>query len=71
MRKRLLRKLLLGVCPILTELGAQYWADFGTLLGMHREHDIIVYDNDADVVVLNPNWDQLFSELKQRLPFCR
>jgi len=32
-----------------------YWADFGTLLGIVREDDIIWKDNDVDVVVVNSN----------------
>jgi hypothetical protein len=105
------------VCPVLDNLGIDYWCDFGTLLGeahskhkahlqnirttyqqlhavyllqpaegwkarsacpqsglhtvdagAYREKDIILHDNDADVVLLNPEWDQLEAQLKQSLP---
>jgi len=29
-----------------------WWIDFGTLLGVHREGDLIPYDNDVDVCLL-------------------
>lgn len=32
------------------------------------QKDIIIYDNDADLVIVNPDWDVLLSGLRQRLP---
>lgn len=55
-RRRLLRRLLQEVCPLLDAAGIPYWADFGTLLGMYREKDLILYDNDADIVVSACAW---------------
>eukprot|EP00878_Enallax_costatus_P002582 GHUV01002764.1.p1 GENE.GHUV01002764.1~~GHUV01002764.1.p1 ORF type:complete len:300 (+),score=73.73 GHUV01002764.1:902-1801(+) len=67
LRRRNLRHLVKQVAPVLDDLGVQYFADFGTLLGMYREKDIILYDNDADFVVLNPDWDTLLETLRDRL----
>jgi len=49
LRRRNLRHLICTVAPVLDELGATYWLDFGSLLGAHREGDVIIHDNDADV----------------------
>eukprot|EP00877_Chromochloris_zofingiensis_P004134 jgi/Chrzof1/13721/Cz08g09150.t1 len=68
LRRRSLRHLLCTVAPVLDDLGVPYWADFGTLLGMYREKDIILHDNDVDIVVFNPDWDMLLAKLKKRLP---
>lgn len=35
------------------------------------QKDIILHDNDADLVVLNPDWDWLLEALKARLPGFR
>lgn len=51
-RQRALRRLVPRVCAILDAHGVAYWADFGTLLGFRRDHDIIVSDKDADLCVL-------------------
>jgi hypothetical protein len=32
------------------------------------QKDIIFYDNDADFVILDPDWDSLLEGLRQRLP---
>lgn len=32
------------------------------------QKDIILHDNDADLVLLNPDWDALLETLKVRLP---
>jgi hypothetical protein len=32
------------------------------------QKDIIFYDNDADFVILDPDWDSLLKGLRQRLP---
>lgn len=35
------------------------------------QKDIILHDNDADLVVLNPDWDSLLLNLKAALPGFR
>lgn len=71
LRRRNLRHLVKIVSPVLDDMGIQYWADFGTLLGMYREKDIILHDNDADIVLLDPDWDALLPKLRSALPGCR
>ncbi|KAI8465018.1 MAG: hypothetical protein J3K34DRAFT_525710 [Monoraphidium minutum] len=71
LRRRNLRHLLRTVAPALDALGVTYWVDFGSLLGAHREGDVIIHDNDADVVVLNPDWDVLLADLRAALPQFR
>ena len=33
--------------------GVEYWADYGTLLGIIRGNDIILHDNDVDVCLFD------------------
>jgi hypothetical protein len=51
-RQRALRTVVRAVCGVLDAHGVDYWADFGTLLGFHREHDVIRSDKDADLSVM-------------------
>jgi hypothetical protein len=51
-RREALRRLVPRVCAILDRHQIDYWADFGTLLGFRREHDVIVSDKDADLCVM-------------------
>lgn len=51
-RYRALRKLVPRVCAVLDAHAIDYWADFGTLLGFHRDRDIIIHDKDADLSVM-------------------
>src|SRR5215213_3066884 len=51
-RRDALRRVVPAVASILDAHGVDYWADFGTLLGIRREQDIILGDKDADVSVL-------------------
>lgn len=71
LRRRNLRHLIRTVAPVLDSLGATYWVDFGSLLGAHRENDVIIHDNDADMVLLNPDWDALLPALRAALPQFR
>jgi hypothetical protein len=48
-RRRALRRVVPAVCAVLDAHGVDYWADFGTLLGFHRDRDIILGDKDADL----------------------
>jgi hypothetical protein len=48
-RQSRLRKLLKALIPGLNIVGLKYWVDYGTLLGLYREGDIIRHDSDVDV----------------------
>jgi len=67
-RRAMLRQLLLDLCPALQKAGYYYWLDFGSLLGIHRDGDLILHDNDIDLAILNPQWDQIHSRLSCSLP---
>jgi len=60
-RRDALRRIVKDGADALREGGVDYWCDFGTLLGLHREHDIILGDKDADFCVLAPEKDRLLS----------
>jgi hypothetical protein len=51
MRRRI-RKLFICVVQELEREDVQYWVDFGTLLGITRDRDIIMGDYDGDICVL-------------------
>lgn len=49
-----IRKLLkVGVHEFNNESDLMYWVDYGTLLGLRRDNDVILWDNDADICVLD------------------
>lgn len=50
-RQRQLRCMALDVFTAFNACRVYYWADFGTLLGIVRERDIILDDNDIDICV--------------------
>jgi phosphorylcholine metabolism protein LicD len=49
----ILRKLCLDVIKSLNTHKIDYWVDFGTLLGIYRDNDIILGDNDIDIIVVD------------------
>lgn len=51
-RQRVLRRVVAAVCRVLDEYDVDYWCDFGTLLGLYRDGDIIGGDKDADLCIL-------------------
>lgn len=51
-RRRTLRRCVADVCQVLNAHGVDYWCDFGTLLGYHREGDVILSDKDADLCAM-------------------
>lgn len=67
-RRRNLRHLLRDLCDALEKIGQDYWVDFGGLLGIHRDGDLIPHDNDVDLAVLNPDWETLLEGLRRHLP---
>ncbi|GAB4821073.1 hypothetical protein N2152v2_008119 [Parachlorella kessleri] len=67
-RRSFLRQLLLDLCPALDAAGYLYWVDFGSLLGIHRDGDLIPYDNDIDLVILKPtSWEEVVAGLQKQL----
>ena len=50
-KRKVIRELFIKTVNFLNENDITYWVDFGTLLGIHRDKDIILGDNDADICV--------------------
>lgn len=67
LRRRYLRTLLVDLCATFRSMEVTYWIDFGSLLGIHRDGDLILYDNDIDIAVLTPSLFDLFPLLKEKL----
>lgn len=64
----MLRRLLRDVVTVLnSDPNTTYWLDFGALLGITRDGDLIKHDNDVDMAVLDPNWPQLFQFVQSKL----
>ena len=55
-RRAALRRLVPGICGVLDAHAIDYWCDFGTLLGLYRERDIILGDKDADLGIFE--WER-------------
>jgi hypothetical protein len=50
--RRTIRNLLVKLINEFEKEDVKYWVDFGSLLGMMREKDVILGDNDGDVCIL-------------------
>jgi hypothetical protein len=50
-KRKSIRELFIKTVNFLNQNNIIYWVDFGTLLGIHRDKDIILGDNDADICV--------------------
>jgi len=48
-----LRQLAQRTCSMLTQSGVDYWLDFGSLLGLMREGNILEGDTDVDISVVD------------------
>lgn len=57
--KKMLINLLYNTCCALNEENIEYWVDFGTLLGIYREGNPILYDNDIDICIINLTTDKV------------
>lgn len=67
MRARL-RELLAWGADALSAEGVDYWIDYGTLLGVVREGDVILWDNDVDFCVFDcPELQTKLWRVAQRL----
>lgn len=67
-RRRALRHLLMDTAAALTLLNIEHWLDFGSLLGVHRNGDLILHDNDCDFAIFQPDWKSLQQRLSHALP---
>lgn len=72
-RRSLLRQMLIDLYHALEKSSAMeaVWLDFGCLLGVYRDGDLILHDNDVDIAVLNPDWRSLMEDLRKLLPQYR
>jgi hypothetical protein len=50
--------------------GVQYWLDSGTLLGARRSQNIMSWDDDADVGILDESLPRLLSAIERTPPVC-
>lgn len=51
--RNILRKIAINTIILFNKYNVEYWVDFGTLLGIIRENDIILGDNDIDICILD------------------
>lgn len=63
----ILRELFAGGAQFLNDTGEEYWLDFGTLLGYHREGDIIPHDIDVDFAMHEKSYKMVLAK-RQLLP---
>ena len=61
-KRYILRKMLVELIKSFNNYEVDYWIDFGTLLGIVREDDIIWMDDDIDICVLEN--DELHHKIK-------
>ena len=54
-----IRKLLIKLITAFEASAVKYWVDFGSLLGIMREKDIILGDNDGDVCILESDFENV------------
>lgn len=71
MRREYLRRMARETIDIFNNQGVDYWVDYGTLLGIVRENDIIEHDNDVDICVMNTPENHIllhkaFTQLSQK-----
>jgi len=50
--RKIIRDMYIDLIRRLNDNNVQYWTDFGTLLGIMRDNDIIIGDNDADICIV-------------------
>ena len=50
-KRKLIRETFIKTINFLNKNNITYWVDFGTLLGIHRDGDIILGDHDADICI--------------------
>ena len=58
-----IKKMLKLTLDVFNKHNVPYWADFGTLLGLIREKDIIAHDFDADFGINSDNINKLYNPI--------
>lgn len=69
---KLLTELYQYSLDFLNQIGEEYWVDFGTLLGYHRENGIIPHDIDVDFGMHERSYETVLSKkhlLSSRVKF--
>ena len=54
--------------PRLNDGGVRYWLNDGSLLGCYRDHDVILGDDDADVLIVKDDFDRACALLETDPP---
>lgn len=65
-RHKSLRKMAVETFPEFNKENFHYWVDYGTLLGIVREKDIIKHDDDLDICTIE-SAEQVFPKLKRAI----
>ena len=63
-KRKLIREIFIKTINFLNKNNITYWVDFGTLLGIHRDGDIILGDNDADICIPSTEEKKLLKAFK-------
>lgn len=63
-RQQKIREIIHDVLEAAYQNDVEIWAEFGTLLGLVREGDVICYDRDADFCLLSRDWKKFKKALR-------
>lgn len=63
----LTKNILKNVTAILEKHGIRYWLDFGTLLGIIRQGELLPWDEDADICIHGDDLNK-FNAIKRKFP---
>ncbi len=67
-KKFLMQKYFVKMNEMMLSLGKEYWIDFGTLLGHHRENGIISHDIDIDFGMHEKDYKYVVNRLHEKCP---
>jgi hypothetical protein len=65
-----LLRLLVILDTFMRGAGVQYWLDSGTLLGARRSKNIMAWDEDADIGILDESLPKLLTAIERTPPMC-